>query len=177
MKANLLLTGCLALAVLGACAPRAVPPAAAPPPPAQTPPPLPRPVPVPAADWRDAPLTPGAWRWSQAGQRSTASFALSGQPPLVQIVCAEKGTIQLFHAATAATPVPLGVTASAGTFALMSDAQAASAGTISVTMPARSPVLDAMAVSRGRFVIEVAGTAPSYLPTRPEVARVIEDCR
>jgi len=177
MKANLLLTGWLALAVLGACAPRAVPPAASPPEPARTAAPPPRPAPLPAADWRDVPLTSGVWRWSQTGQQSAASFAATGQPPLVQIVCTAPGTVQLILAGTAAAPVPLGVTTSAGTFALMSDAPVPDAGTIGVTLPARAPVLDAMAVSRGRFVIEAVGSAPVYLPSWPETARVIEDCR
>jgi hypothetical protein len=45
------------------------------------------------------------------------------------------------------------------------------------TIPARDPLLDAMAFSKGRFALEVAGGAPLYVPAYPEVTRVIEDCR
>ena len=38
-------------------------------------------------------------------------------------------------------------------------------------------LLDAMAFSRGRFVIGTQGLAPLVVPGSPEVARVIEDCR
>lgn len=39
------------------------------------------------------------------------------------------------------------------------------------------PLLDAMALSKGRFAIEVDGLPPLYLPSHAEVSRVIEDCR
>ena len=44
-------------------------------------------------------------------------------------------------------------------------------------MPARDPLLDAMAFSKGRFALEVAGLPTLYVPSYPEVTRVIEDCR
>ncbi len=102
---------------------------------------------------------------------------MAGQPALLQLTCLTKGTVQLTHAGTTTSAVPLGVTTSAGTFPLMSDPLVAGASGVTVTLPAGAPVLDALAYSRGRFVIEVAGLAPSYLPAWPEVARVVEDCR
>ena len=45
------------------------------------------------------------------------------------------------------------------------------------SLPARDPILDAIAFSRGRFAVELPGTAPLYLPSWPELSRVIEDCR
>ena len=44
-------------------------------------------------------------------------------------------------------------------------------------LPARDPLLDAMAFSKGRFAVEVAGLPTLYLPSWIEVSRVIEDCR
>lgn len=178
MKANVLLSGLLAPSLLSACAPQT---------PAPTPVPAPRPVATtaPAApppprftgDWRDAPLTPGAWRWSVAGGQSVASFGLTAQSPPIMLACIAKGSVQLRVAGNATTATPIGITTSGGTFPLMSDPPSPGATAIVVTLPARAPVLDAMAFSRGRFVIEVAGQLPSYLPAWPEVARVIEDCR
>ncbi|MDG2003332.1 MAG: hypothetical protein P8J20_08375 [Novosphingobium sp.] len=48
---------------------------------------------------------------------------------------------------------------------------------IAVTLPASDPLLDAMAFSRGRFAVETAGLPTLYVPSWPEVSRVIEDCR
>lgn len=39
------------------------------------------------------------------------------------------------------------------------------------------PLLDAMAFSRGRFVLDQAGAPPLVLPAWGEVGRVVEDCR
>ena len=38
-------------------------------------------------------------------------------------------------------------------------------------------LLDAMAITKGRFSVEVEGTDTLYLPAWVEVSRVIEDCR
>lgn len=42
---------------------------------------------------------------------------------------------------------------------------------------ASDPLLDAMALSKGRFAVEVEGEATLLLPSHAEVSRVIEDCR
>ena len=176
MKANVLLPGALGLALLSACAPKAAPPAPSPPPVAAPLPPAP-PVAPPPGDWRDAALTPGTWRWANLAGRSTASFGLPGQAPLVTLTCASPGTVQLVRAGTPAAGTPLAITTSAGTFPLITDPVLPGASGITVTLAASAPVLDALAYSRGRFVVEVAGLAPSYLPAWPEVARVVGDCR
>lgn len=179
MKANVLLSGCLVLTLLSACAPQTPSPA---------PVPAPRPIataaaPAPPAaprftgDWRDSPLTPGAWRWSAAGGQSVASFGLAGQSASIMLACIDGGSVQLRLADTATNSTPIGIITSSGSFPLMSDVPQSGATAIVATLPARSPVLDAMAFSRGRFVIEVAGQSPSYVPAWPEVARVVEDCR
>lgn len=178
MKANVLLPGAAALALLSACAPRAAAPVAAPPPQPAATPAAPAPLP-PLADWRDAPQTPGAWRWAAPGGRSTASFGVGAQAPLLTLTCAAPGSVRLIHSAVSERTLPVGITTSAGTFPLFSDAAPAgsTSAAVTVTLPARAPVLDAMAFSRGRFAVEVAGQAPLFLPAWPEVSRVIEDCR
>jgi hypothetical protein len=50
-------------------------------------------------------------------------------------------------------------------------------GWVTAWIAPRDPLLDAMAFSRGRFRVEVAKLPPLYLPSWPEVSRVIEDCR
>lgn len=110
--------------------------------------------------------------------RSTASFGQPGAAALLTLACDRAtATVRLVHAGSIGSQVPLGVTTTSGSFPLMSDVPAADTGQIATTIPARAKVLDAMAYSRGRFVVEVAGLAPSYVPAWPEVSRVVEDCR
>ena len=49
--------------------------------------------------------------------------------------------------------------------------------TATAQLPARDNLLDALAFSRGRFSVAVAGLSPLVVPAWPETARAIEDCR
>ncbi len=46
-----------------------------------------------------------------------------------------------------------------------------------VQFAAGDSLLDAMAFSRGRFAVQTAGLPTLYVPSWPEISRVIEDCR
>ena len=48
---------------------------------------------------------------------------------------------------------------------------------VAASLAATDPLLDAMAFSRGRFVVEQAGAPPLVLPAWAEIGRVVEDCR
>jgi hypothetical protein len=166
-----------ALALVSACAAPQNPQLA------PLPPPRPRPVPTalptaPAADWRDAALTPGNWTYDAGNAGSVASFGIAAAAPLASLRCDRAaGRMALTRAGTAPGPLPLKVTTSTLTRAFTATPQATAAPQLGVALAARDPVLDAIAFSRGRFVIEVAGLPTLYLPAWPEVARVIEDCR
>ena len=187
MKANhpprpALFVPLLASLALAACAAPSKPVAA---PPAPAPAPIPRPVamtppplPVPPADWRDAPATRGTWRWSIENGRSTASFGVTGAPALVTLSCDRgAGQVLLARAGSGEGHVALAVSTTAGTRPLLSEPLLARPGWLVVPLRSRDPILDAMAFSRGRFMIEATGQAPLYLPAWTEVSRVIEDCR
>ena len=45
------------------------------------------------------------------------------------------------------------------------------------TLAASDPLFDQIVFSRGRFLVRVAGGGDLVLPSWPEPARVIEDCR
>ena len=51
------------------------------------------------------------------------------------------------------------------------------ARTVSGTLPASDPLIDAMGYSRGRFIVETPGAPPLVIPAWAEVLRVAEDCR
>jgi len=46
-----------------------------------------------------------------------------------------------------------------------------------ISLPSNLSLLDAMALSKGKFAIGAEGMAPLTLPSWAEVSRVIEDCR
>lgn len=155
------------LLLLAGCASEPAPP---PPPPKPVAKPAPPPPPAPE-NWMDAPRTPGDWSY-RAG---TAVYGLPGAAPVFTFACDRlNGRIALRRTGSASGPVPMRVLTETATRLL--DAIPAG-GTLSVTLPARDPLLDAMAFSKGRFGIEVPGTATLYLPSWTEVSRVIEDCR
>ena len=48
---------------------------------------------------------------------------------------------------------------------------------VAASAPASDPLLDAMALSKGRFAVEVEGEKTLILPSHAEVSRLVEDCR
>ena len=169
-----------ALTLLGSCAPPPRPAPAAPPapPPSVAAKPAPLPPPAPVANWRDVPITPGDWRWSMADSKSTATFTTPGGVTLVRLTC-EKflGEVRLSRAGTSTGHVPMALTTTTGTRPLLSEPLVSAPGWTTAQIRANDPILDAVAFSRGRFALDVAGAPPLYLPSWPEIARVVEDCR
>ena len=151
----------------------------APPPPAPparrvTPPPtlaLPAPAPL-ASDWRDWPQTQGEWDYRRYFGKSSATYG-RGDPGLVVLWCPVPGTIRLMVVGAVPGSAIIRTTAMTRTLALRD----VGTGGIGAVLAASDPLLDAMAFSRGRFVVERAGQPPLVLPAWAEVARVIEDCR
>ena len=142
--------------------------------------PSPKPAPLPVVkDWREIMPPPGTWRWSHAGGRSTAQFVGSNGTALASLTCdAGSASVLLARSGNASEQVAMGVTTTgAGNRPLLSDPLAGSAGWIVAAIPARDRLLDAMAFSRGRFLLDVSGLPSLALPSWPEVSRVIEDCR
>ncbi|HEX8191977.1 MAG TPA: hypothetical protein VF552_03685 [Allosphingosinicella sp.] len=161
-----------ALVALAACAsPREAPrPAPAPTPAPVAPrPQAPRPAPVvPDSAWIDAPLAPGDWTQegneARYGQAGAASFVVR---------CTAPGQVSIARAGTSAAPSITVRTSSAS----RSLPARASGADVEAVLPASDPLLDAMFYSRGRYSIEVPGLPRLIVPSWPEPARVVEDCR
>lgn len=167
----------VSLALITALASCVAPPREAPvvvPAPKPAPAPVATPAPTPPQDWRDWPMTDGAWRYQGGGQTSVATFGVAGAPPLVTFRCEVTARRIVVQAATARAAGQMSVRTTFGAtqWPLQAD------GTSFVAIrPANDPTLDQIAFSRGRFMITLSGTAPMILPTWAEVTRVIEDCR
>ncbi|ROT94908.1 hypothetical protein EB810_07085 [Altererythrobacter sp. FM1] len=167
------------LVVAGCSAPRIVP-TPAPKPVEQAPAPTPAPAPAPKFEnWMDAPATPGDWSYRSLSNGGLAQFGEKGAAPVMWMQC-DRGarTVTIYRAGAAAGSLPVRIrTETADRVFSGSPVNAGGRGAIATALPAASPFLDAIAISKGRFAIETAGMAPLYIPSWPEITRVIEDCR
>jgi hypothetical protein len=185
MKATYLHTaGAIALTfglglTLAACVPKGEAPVTALPPvvqPTPAPPPVVR-EPV-YTNWLDAPQTPGDWRYQQsAGGPVAVYIGRDGSGDFVMGCNRARASIDLWRAGTSAGP---------RTMRLLTETAARTVQVVQAedtnpylmaSLPARDPLFDAMALSKGRFAVEVEGQPTLYLPSWAEVTRVIEDCR
>lgn len=145
------------------------------------PPPVVRPSPPPVvtpplgADWNDWPFTPGDWAYRKDGVGSIALFGPPGGDALLTLRCDRtRGAMYLSvhgpgDAATIRTTTL--------TRSILLRPTGGDAGYVASQVVPSDAMLDAMAFSRGRFVVERAGAAPLVVPPYAELGRVIEDCR
>ena len=168
---HLLLVPLLAIA---ACVPPPKPTTAPPPAPVVVPAPTPAPAPVQPtySDWRDAPQTPGDWTYANG-------LATFGQPgsALLSMRCDRAGGAVELVRSGAVSPGPWTVRTETTERPLDGAAQRSDPPSTLVRLNPADPVLDAMAFSSGRFALEAPGVATLYVPSWPEVMRVIDDCR
>lgn len=126
-------------------------------------------------DWMDAPATPGTWRYGTQGSDTEAGFWSPTNAPMVRLVCitATRNLALSLPQSGAARPL---VTIRTETATRTVEARPGDRDMIIPLYP-QDPLLDAMALSKGRFAVETDGQSPLYLPAWAEVSRVIEDCR
>lgn len=141
--------------------------------------PAPRPAPVQTApqrfdNWADAPATQGTWRHRLAGRDSIADFVGTGGQHLFQLTCSADRDLTLARIGPARSAVAMTIRTRTSERTVSASAMENSVVT---ALPARDPLLGAMAYSRGRFAVEVEGMPTLFLPSWPEVTRVIDDCQ
>ena len=168
-----LLPAAAGLLVLAACQPRE--PAPLPTRPAPVARPVPPPA-VPVAEWRDAAITAGTWTWAREGTQSVARFGITPAATALSFACAA-GQVTLARAGTAPASVALTLRTTNGNRTVSAGPLAGAPAVLAVPLAGRDPLLDMIAFSRGRFAVEVPGLATLYVPSWPEISRVIEDCR
>ncbi|MBA3677355.1 MAG: hypothetical protein H0W74_08130 [Sphingosinicella sp.] len=160
--------------MVAACVPRSAPP---PPPPPQRPA-LPLPPPPPAArDWRDFPLTPGNWYYRAEGSETLAMFGAANSEAQLILRCDRaRRQVFLWREGVPTNPVMI-VRTSFTARSLPATIQREPLPYAIASVAANDPILDSMIFSRGRFTIEAQGLPMLVVPSWPEPARVVEDCR
>jgi hypothetical protein len=155
--------------LLAGCASKPAPAPAPAPPAIETPrePVAPSPPAPAAADWRDLPLSPGDWDYSDQSGYSEARFGPPGVARF-RLRCDKAGR---------RLALALGEGAAAGAITVRTTSEARTFASSSATLAPSDSLLDAIAFSRGRFTVEQAGRPTIVLPAWPETARVTEDCR
>ncbi|MEE4153735.1 MAG: hypothetical protein V2I27_06215 [Erythrobacter sp.] len=158
----------------------------------ETPPPVPVAVAVPPTtppsapvvrmpeygNYLDAPQTPGTWSYAQDPGETLALYGEDPRAPVFLMRCSGQG-LALARVTDQAQSAPrvMSVTTETVTRQLEAAPVAGQPNLIAVPLAAGDPLLDAMAITKGRFAIEVEGERSLYLPAWAEVTRVIEDCR
>lgn len=173
--------GALALTfTIAACVPKSEPPRPQPTP-VSTPAPTPTPPPVVQQpqyeNFLDAPQTPGDWSYVDEPAESLGLFGLGNPAQTFMIRCDKRNrTIGLARQSQATSGRAMTIRTETISRQILANA-VAGRNLVAATLPANDPLLDAMAITKGRFAVEVQGEPALYIPAWVEVSRVIEDCR
>ncbi|NVE94203.1 hypothetical protein [Altererythrobacter lutimaris] len=168
-----------------ATTPAAQPAAQVPPRPAPTPSPTVAPVTMPPPimeqlpeNWMDQPRAPGDWTYER---ESSETFALYGQgrEDMLAIIRCDLRTRQvgigMFGMRSASARMQIHTETMSRT--LEATQRESAMPLVAAEVDANNRLLDAMAITKGNFAMQVDGARILYLPGWAEVTRVIEDCR
>ncbi|MBX7495832.1 hypothetical protein K3172_08180 [Qipengyuania sp. 6B39] len=143
----------------------------------------PAPTPPPAeANWIDRPQTTGTWRisGSQAAfvERDSQGGTTPPSIPLFIMECRNNAVRLMTQVPRSDSRTMIIRTETASRSLALSPVPGGAQPVFAFAdLQPRDPLLDAMALTRGRFAVEVPGGRSLYLPNWAEVTRVIEDCR
>jgi len=125
----------------------------------------------------DAPATAGAWRYQREARGSLAVFA-GGVAGEFALSCnRDTRSIALTRYSGTRAAQAMTIRSETATRSLPVTQSGANPAQAASTLAPTDPLLDAIALSKGRFAVETDGLPPLYLPSHAEVSRVIEDCR
>ncbi|MFB0610980.1 hypothetical protein [Aurantiacibacter poecillastricola] len=131
-------------------------------------------------NWMDAPQTPGDWTYVAEAGETLAVFGTGNTTDTVDLILrCDPGSrrIGIARSGQASRQVEMLIRTETQDRRLTASPSASSRPLIVAELAASDPLLDAMAFSKGRFAVEVAGVQPIFVPAWPEVTRVVEDCR
>lgn len=166
-------------------------------PPAPEPTPAPSPAPSPRAsaqpeaappqvatpvydNWMDAPATSGDWFYRTGSGETLAIFGTSPAPAdtrLLVICRLPTRRVALAYVGAVSGQAEMRIRTETTDRTLTAAPAGGEQRLALVELAASDPLLDAIAFSKGRFAVNVAGQPPVFAPAWPEITRVIEDCR
>ncbi|MFN3619053.1 hypothetical protein [Sphingorhabdus sp.] len=171
---HLTLIAIMALAACVAPPPQPAPKTVSAPPPVVV---TPTPEPRLAGDWNDWPFTPGNWTYSRDGRGSMGAFGAPGRTATVSLRC-DAQSRRVYLAREASAPGQrMVIRTSTAMKEFIARAVSANTANIAAEILPNDPILDAMAFSRGRVLVEAEGQQPVILPSWAEITRIVEDCR
>ena len=130
----------------------------------------------PTTDFSTAVPIDGGWNYAPIPAGSEATFVNTAALPQLTIGCS-RATRQVTISKPASVAAPfISVWTTAQTRSLPASFNPAT-GRLTATLSAYDPFLDAIAFSRGRIAVSVAGVPALIVPAWAEAARVVEDCR
>jgi len=147
--------------------------------------PAPQPAPTPTAppepvyeNYLDAPQTPGTWTYLDESDESLALFGENSRAPIFMVRCGD-GVVSLGRVTSEPQTGArvMNVKAETGTRQLEAGPVDEMPIILAANLSPNDTLLDAIAITKGRFMVDVEGEKPLYLPAWVEVSRVIEDCR
>ena len=135
------------------------------------------PAPALTGDVNDWPLTPGDWTYSRDSRGSVGQFGASGRTAMLSLRC-DVQTRRITLSREASAPAQhVVIRTSSMTKQLPAQLTGGTPAYIAADIMSNDPILDAMAFSRGRILVEAEGQQPVILPSWAEIARIVEDCR
>jgi len=157
---------------------------APPPPPVQQPSPPPKPVVVapppvqrPATEWTDWPLAMGDWVYRRDERGSIGLFGPTGQNAILTLRCDTTRRRVYLAREGAGTGGRMVVRTSSALKEFSASPTGGTPAYRAVEILPTDAILDAMALSRGRFAIEAEEQTPLAIPSWAEITRIVEDCR
>lgn len=163
--APLILAGCVG-APIAPPPPRPVIYRPAPPPPLAV---------APEANWESGVLTPGSWSYTKDSRGGLAVYGVSGAGA-VTVRC-DVAQRRVFVSRTGNVAGQMTLRATTGARSYEAKPTAGGVSYVTAELSPTDPQLDALAFSRGRFLVGLTGAPDMVVSSGPEVARVVEDCR
>ena len=126
----------------------------------------------------EAPVTPGNWTLRLDGGATTALFGDGSGGARFTMRCEPASRqVVLSRAGIASGPVAMRIRTETADRTLAAQTDSSTVPSTIARLGAADPLLDAIALSRGRFAVDSPGLPQLVLPPWAEVTRVIEDCR
>lgn len=135
------------------------------------------PAPAPSVNYSIARPVGGSWSYARLPDGSEARFIGATGGAQVVLRCA-RSVRRITISKAAAGPAPSLLLWTTGLSRTISaPGFDAAAGRLNVQLSANDPLLDAMVFSRGRIAVGAGAMPALVVPSWPEIARVVEDCR